>query len=155
MTEVMFSPQIYVQFAQAITRVVGHNSFTGISRSIIYQATVMKRIFITSGIATLGISAIVLFAGASAGSTSDGKSIFVSNKCNSCHSIQSQGISKVAGETVNASTQPPDLSGVGLKHNAAWITKYLKKQETLDGEKHLKKFKGSDEDLGTLAAWLE
>jgi mono/diheme cytochrome c family protein len=117
----------------------------------------MKRILITSGIATLGISAIMLFAGASASNenTSDGKSIFVSNKCNGCHSIQAQGVSKVAGETVNASTQPPDLSGVGLKHNAAWITKYLKKQETLDGEKHLKKFKGSDEDLATLTAWLE
>jgi mono/diheme cytochrome c family protein len=115
----------------------------------------MKRTFITSGITALGLAAIVVLAGATAGSSSDGKSIFSANKCNSCHTIQSQGIAKAGGETVQGKVQPPDLSGVGLKHNAAWIAGYLQKRESLDGEKHLKKFKGSDEDLTTLATWLE
>jgi mono/diheme cytochrome c family protein len=114
----------------------------------------MKRTFITSGITALGLSAIVVLAGATAGYAPDGKSIFTANKCNSCHAIQSQGIAKAGGETVEGKIQPPDLSGVGLKHNAAWITGYLKKVESLDGAKHLKKFKGSDEDLATLATWL-
>jgi hypothetical protein len=48
----------------------------------------------------------------------------------------------------------PDLSGVGLTHDAAWLTKYLQKTEAKNGKKHMKKFRGTDEDLGVLTAWL-
>lgn len=81
-----------------------------------------------------------------------GKSIFVQNKCSTCHSITAQGIQKGGGE--EAKKDAPDLSTVGKKHAADWITKYLLKKETLEGEKHLKKFKGPDEDLEALATWL-
>jgi len=114
----------------------------------------MNSLILKAGFAALGLSAIVALGGA--GTTdSTGKSIFLANKCNTCHSIQAQGIAKAGNESTNAKNPPPDLSGVGLKHQAAWIAKYLQKKETLDDEKHLKKFKGPDEDLATLAAWLE
>ena len=81
-----------------------------------------------------------------------GKSIFTQSKCASCHSITKQGIQKVAGE--ESKKDAPDLSAVGTKHNADWITKFLLKKETLNDKKHLKKFKGSDDELETLSTWL-
>lgn len=92
------------------------------------------------------------FAGGASGSTpTDGKSIFVSAKCQSCHSVQSQSIARGPS---TATPLPPDLSGTGLKHNAAWFKGYLLKTETLNGKKHVKKFQGSDADLTTLVTWL-
>lgn len=81
-----------------------------------------------------------------------GKSLFTQNKCNTCHSITSQGIAKGGGE--DAKKDSPDLSKVGTKHNADWISKFLLKKETLNDKKHLKKFKGTDEELETLSNWL-
>ena len=85
----------------------------------------------------------------------DGKKIFIENKCSSCHSIESIGIKKKAEDTESTELKPPDLSSVGSERKAEWITKYLQKKEKLDGEKHPKKFKGSDEELSILAKWLE
>src|SRR5688572_3432091 len=99
----------------------------------------MKRSLVRTVLASVGIIAVMLFAGASRGATADGKSLFVANKCNSCHGLSGQGVAKAGGEG-------PELSGVGLRHKAAWITKYLQKNEELNGNKHLKKFKGTDAD---------
>src|SRR5262249_53887447 len=90
----------------------------------------------------------------------DGKSIFLENRCNSCHTIQAQAITrkKVEGEDEDKEKdkkKPPDLSSVGLERKAPWMQKFLMKQETIDGEHHRKKFKGSEQDLQTLTAWLE
>jgi cbb3-type cytochrome oxidase cytochrome c subunit len=95
----------------------------------------------------------------------DGKSIFVTSKCNSCHAIESQKISakkdSTAVDTTEAkqakegkSRKAPDLGGVGVERTADWIIKYLQKLETIAGKKHMKKFKGTDDELKTLAAWL-
>ena len=81
------------------------------------------------------------------------KTIFKESKCGSCHSIKAQGIQKGSGEEKKEKAAP-DLSDVGTKHKADWISKYLLKKETLNDDKNLKKFKGSDEDLETLSAWL-
>jgi cbb3-type cytochrome oxidase cytochrome c subunit len=88
----------------------------------------------------------------------EGKKIFLQYKCYSCHSIKNEGIEhkKVAGEEeVTGSKKPPDLSDVGKKQDAAWISKFLLKQETLDGEHHKKKFRGKDSELKALSSWLE
>lgn len=49
----------------------------------------------------------------------------------------------------------PDLSYVGTKHNSDFISKFITKQEKLNDAQHPAAFKGSDEDLQTLAKWLE
>ncbi|MEP7026996.1 MAG: c-type cytochrome [Candidatus Eisenbacteria bacterium] len=91
----------------------------------------------------------------------DGKAVFTENRCQSCHSIEALGIAKkkpAAGEdevVEKAAKKPPDLSDVGLKLKAAWFSKFLRKQEKLDGNLHPKKFKGDDADLATLSTWLE
>lgn len=84
----------------------------------------------------------------------DGKTLFVENKCNSCHTISAQGVRKAKGDEEENGKKPPDLSHVGKEQNARWIKGYLMKTETLNGKKHKKAWKGSDADLTTLADWL-
>jgi hypothetical protein len=103
----------------------------------------------------VGFFASLSFALPAAGKGKDGKSIFLSNPCTDCHSMTAVGIKKQAVGDDPAADEAPDLSGVGLKHTAEWITKFLLKKETLDGKKHEKKFGGNAEDLDTLAKWLE
>jgi cbb3-type cytochrome oxidase cytochrome c subunit len=82
-----------------------------------------------------------------------GKTIFLANKCNTCHSIASDKIEKTAKTTPKKA--PPDLSTLGDKRTADWIVKYLKKTETIDKVKHVKTWTGKEEDLTVLAKWLE
>jgi mono/diheme cytochrome c family protein len=94
----------------------------------------------------------------SAAKTPDGKPIFIKYKCNSCHSIDAAAIVKKAASEDGESTskmKPPDLSDVGLKKKADWIALFLTKKEKLEGELHPKKFRGTDTELKTIAAWLE
>lgn len=110
----------------------------------------MKRYFVP--VAVLA-GFIALGATSSTISALDGKTLFKDNKCTNCHTIKSQSVERT-GTAENTESKPPDLSGVGLKHDAAWITKWLQKEETQNGKKHLKKFKGTDDELGVLAKWL-
>lgn len=79
----------------------------------------------------------------------DAKQIFISKKCNSCHSIESQGIEKT-----NPKAKGVDLSKVGDELTAEFIEKYLKKEEVLHDKKHGVAFKGSDEEFAALVNWL-
>jgi cytochrome c2 len=83
---------------------------------------------------------------------SDGKSVFKDNKCDKCHTIESQGLERSGA--AGPGKLPPDLSGVGLRHNADWIKGWLLKTEEQNGKKHLKKWTGSDDDLATITKWL-
>ena len=101
----------------------------------------------------LAVAAFALMSAGSLGTAGhDGKSIFLDNKCNKCHTITSQGIERQG--TAPEGKTPPDLSGVGLKHNSDWMQKWLNKEEEQNGKKHIKKFGGSTEDLKTLTNWL-
>ena len=107
-----------------------------------------------------GVLALAAFSVVSKSTATDGKQIFLDNHCNSCHSIKSQDVAKKADEDADKEAgetghKPPDLSNVGQKKDAAWISKFLLKQVDLDGEKHRKRFRGSDDDLKVLAGWLE
>lgn len=89
-----------------------------------------------------------------------GKALFLKYRCSSCHSIEAAGVVKKAAadeaeEEATSKTKPPDLSGVGLKKKAAWIALFLQKKEKLEGDLHPKKFRGSEKDLQTIAAWIE
>lgn len=79
-----------------------------------------------------------------------GKQIFVDSKCGNCHSIEAEGLT-----TKSKKKNVPDLSDVGTKHNADFIMKFITKQETMNDAQHPMGFKGSDEELLTLAKWLE
>lgn len=91
-----------------------------------------------------------------------GKTLFLTYKCNSCHSVTAAGIERKASAeaaepAAGAASEKKivDLSSTGLDAKAEWLPKYLKKLETTkDGKKHLKGWKGTDEELTTLSAWL-
>lgn len=88
-----------------------------------------------------------------------GQEVFLQYKCNSCHSVEAQKIAvkKSEDEEDEADedeTEPPDLSGVGLEHDAAWMTGYLSKKEKLNDKLHRKKFRGKAPELKDLTAWL-
>ena len=79
----------------------------------------------------------------------DGKTIFADAKCSDCHSVDAQSI-----EAKKKTDKTVDLSKAGEKNDAAFITKYLKKDAELNGKKHPVAFKGEAADLETLATWL-
>ncbi|GBD03236.1 hypothetical protein HRbin19_00517 [bacterium HR19] len=82
------------------------------------------------------------------------KEIFIENKCNKCHSVKAQEIEPLP-KSLKEDKEIHDLSGVGVKRDADWIKKWLKKEvANEEGKKHKEKWKGSDEDLDTLANWL-
>ena len=77
----------------------------------------------------------------------------LANKCNTCHAIKADAIEKTSKTKMKK--EPPDLSTIGDQKTADWIVKYLKKQEMLDNAKHVKAWTGKEEDLQTVAKWLE
>jgi cytochrome c551/c552 len=108
-------------------------------------------------------------AAADAAKAPDGKPVFLKYKCNSCHSIASQKIETkketeetgaaaekpAAGDADKSSNvKPPDLSGVGVDHTAEWIALFLVKKEKVENQTHPKKFRGTDDELTTIGAWL-
>lgn len=88
-----------------------------------------------------------------------GKDLFAKYRCNSCHTIKTEGIAKKAAadeeKEKEGDRKPPDLSTVGKERTAVWMTKYLLKLEKIDGETHSKKFRGTEGELKTLSVWLE
>lgn len=97
------------------------------------------------------LTAIVSVARASdaAAGTPDPKAIFLAQKCNLCHSIAAASI-----EHTVKSSKAPDLSGVGLERDAAWIQKFITRKEKLHGKEHQKLFSGSEAELKALSEWL-
>jgi hypothetical protein len=76
-----------------------------------------------------------------------GKKIFVDSKCTMCHSV-------TAAEITSKKKDASDLSTLSADMTSDFLTKYLKKEEAIDGEKHKTSFKGTDEELTQLVDWL-
>lgn len=88
-------------------------------------------------------------AAAGGGGATDGKAIFLAQKCNMCHDVSTAGI---AATTKSEKMKGPDL--VNLTHDAATIEAYLKKAGKIDGKDHKMAWKGTDAELDALVAWL-
>ncbi len=107
----------------------------------------MKNILIYIGL-VITIVALYGFAFTITGQASnDGKTIFVSNKCNMCHTVISAGIESKKSDAV-------DLSTVGKDKTVEFLTKYLKKETRLNEKDHKSSFKGSEAELKILVDWL-
>ncbi|HZF10294.1 MAG TPA: c-type cytochrome [Thermoanaerobaculia bacterium] len=78
-----------------------------------------------------------------------GKAVFMAQKCNLCHSVTSQSIDRTM-----KSSKAPDLSNVGATRTADWITKFLKKEEMIDGKKHPKTLTATPEETTQLVKWV-
>ena len=82
--------------------------------------------------------------------------------CIGCHSVKSAGLaideskkeSDDKADKDDKTPNPPDLSGEGKKHDAEWISAYLKKKEKIEGREHKKIFKGDKDERNLLAGWI-
>jgi mono/diheme cytochrome c family protein len=93
----------------------------------------------------------VLYSGPAAGQAKpDGKTLFLAQKCNLCHSIPPAGIARTVKSEKMAG---PDL--VDIKTDPALLAKFLRKQAEIEGKKHGKAFTGSDEELNAVIAWVQ
>ncbi len=78
----------------------------------------------------------------------DGKTIFTDEKCDRCHSIRALGIKHTGQKEIS------DLSNAGSLYSREFIVKYLNREESIKGKKHLKNLKSEGADIETLAKWL-
>ncbi len=81
----------------------------------------------------------------------DGRELFVeTHKCQLCHGVPAADLAaKVKSEKMKG----PDLGGA-TEVDFATMAAYLRKSGELDGAEHNKEFKGSDEELLAIFAWL-
>jgi cbb3-type cytochrome oxidase cytochrome c subunit len=125
------------------------------------------------------ITAIVTLAGGTAAAADSGLDTFVQKRCYTCHTIASragdvdkakaafmkeQGVEASGEEAEEKDKRGGDLSDVGKKRKAEWLKTFLKnpKPEFKDDatcqdaarKKDRKKFKGSDQELDALVAFL-
>lgn len=114
-----------------------------------------------TGLSVVTMIAALLVTSKSQAAEAAGLALFKKYSCNECHAISALGVkveeNKDSKEAKEADAgDPPDLSGVGLEkdHDQAWLRKFLRKTETLNGKKHQKVWKGEKEELTTLTDWL-
>ena len=81
----------------------------------------------------------------------DGAALFVALKCTKCHEVSTIGIKTVSDKDPEKIT---DLAEVGSRREEAWLFAYLRKEIEKDGKKHKMKFKGDDEQMKLMVAWL-
>jgi mono/diheme cytochrome c family protein len=101
----------------------------------------------------LGATGIVLAASwlATPALAADGKEIFLAQKCNTCHSVSTAGIEAT---TKSEKMKGPDLVGVVQAHDPAWVKDFIQKKTDKEGKKHAKEYKGTQEELEAIVAWL-
>lgn len=96
--------------------------------------------------------AVLLMAIALPVKAEDGGELFKAQKCVKCHSIDSQGIEAVADKEPE---KVHDLSNAGATAGTAEeIKAYMLREAERNGKKHKSKFKGTEEELQALIAWL-
>jgi hypothetical protein len=113
---------------------------------------------LTSAAAVLGFIIVGMFSTdiSLAQDQATAVAIFTEHECQGCHSVQIAKIDLDIGdlEPDEIDEDAPDLSGVGLEHEIDWLKLYLKKKNKQNGEKHEKKFRGTDDEFEVLTNWL-
>ena len=83
----------------------------------------------------------------------DGKAVFQAQKCDTCHAVSTADI---AATTKSEKMKGPDLVGVVQAHDRAYVADVVRKKiNTSDGKKHVKEWKGTEEELQALIDFLE
>jgi mono/diheme cytochrome c family protein len=93
--------------------------------------------------------AVLAWVGSTAAVAADGQATFTAQKCNMCHSVPSVELTAtMKSEKMKGPDLPDD------PRDSEWLTSFLKREVKLDGKDHKKEFKGSEEDLDAIVAWL-
>jgi mono/diheme cytochrome c family protein len=72
-----------------------------------------------------------------------GEQVYTEKKCGFCHAIRGGG-GKLG----------PDLSGVGAKRDEQWLKGFMKEPKAMNPKAKMLPFKGSDEELEALVAYM-
>lgn len=72
-----------------------------------------------------------------------GKELYTAKKCGICHTVDGSG-GKMGG----------DLSDVGDKRDAEWLTTYMKDPKSVIPEAKMRAVRGTDEELQALVAYM-
>jgi mono/diheme cytochrome c family protein len=89
-----------------------------------------------------------LTAWAQADLIAKGEKVFADKKCVPCHAIKGKG------GTVGPTARGPELSTVGAKRDAQWLRTYLKDPKAVNPKAKMMAFKGTDEELEALVAYM-
>lgn len=77
-----------------------------------------------------------------------GEKIFAEKKCVPCHAIKGKG------GIVGPGARGPDLSTVGAQRDVQWLKTFLKDPKAANPKSKMMAFKGSEEELEALVAYL-
>jgi len=113
----------------------------------------MKGIYasILGALVAIAIVTVVPHAGeTTAVAADDGKAVFLAAKCDMCHSVPS---AEIAARAKIAKLKGPDLPSDSMP-DAETIGPFLRRASEIDGTLHKKEFKGTDEELAAILAWL-
>lgn len=87
--------------------------------------------------------------------------IVLEQKCNKCHAVSAFGVEAKKDDSDEAEEEEDgeerkagDLSRIEDLKDADFYNKYLAKKERIEGKKHKKRFKGTDEERKALVDWL-
>lgn len=99
------------------------------------------------------ISALVLaatgaWAQADSALIAKGEKTFADKKCVLCHVI------KEKGGTVGPLARGPDLSTVGAQRDAEWLKAFMKDPKAVNPNAKMMAFKGTEDELEALVAYL-
>jgi len=78
-----------------------------------------------------------------------GKELFLEHRCHVCHAV------KAADVEARLEDKGPDLSSLAeMAPDAEWARDFVLRTVEKDGEKHGRPYKGSEEELDVIIAWL-
>ena len=81
----------------------------------------------------------------------EGRAAFDANKCVMCHGVAAEDLKpKAKSEKMLG----PDLSGFKSEVELPKMLAYMRGESAIDGAKHKKPFKGTDEELQAIFDWL-
>ena len=84
--------------------------------------------------------------------TTEGQELFMASKCNLCHAVSTV---EIEAKTTSDKMLGPDLVNLEQRHeDFAWLAQYVKQDAEMEGVKHKKGFKGTDEELQAILEWL-
>lgn len=101
---------------------------------------------------SLGVAAaLLLVVPASAAEDMDGQELFENtHKCSMCHSVPAADIE---AKTKSAKMKGADLGGK-IETPIPELAAFMRGEGEIDGSKHKKPFKGTDEELKAIVRWL-
>ena len=114
------------------------------------RSSLIRNVSTASAVLAMSFIMCMLDMSPQAHAQEQGQAAFTESGCARCHSVEAAGIEATVSERMRG----PDLGAIGTEHDAAWVVSVVKQSTELDDGPHRAKFRGTDDQLSALAAWL-